>query len=83
MSELGDVGSVVIIVAEPVFAILQSLEIVLVMILDELLGGGGFLPRDRRGDGNVGAGVEIGAIVPEVNGAEPHGSVVTVHSDRR
>lgn len=49
MRELGDVGSVVIVV-EPVFAILQSLEIVLVMILDELLGGGGFLPSDRRGD---------------------------------
>jgi len=76
--ELGDVGSVVIVV-KPVFAILQSLEIILIMILDELLGRRCFLPRDRRGDRNVGARVKISAIVSEVNSAEPHGSIVTVH----
>lgn len=51
------------------------------MILDELLGGGGFLARDRRGDGYVGGGgVKIcGATVLEVDGAEPDGGVVTIH----
>lgn len=67
----------------PVFAILQSLEIVLVMILDELFGGSGFLFCNRRGNRHIGTGVKIAAIVLQVDGSEPHGSIVTVHSDRR
>lgn len=71
----------------PVLAILQTLKIILVMILDELLSSGGFLPRDWRRNGDVGAGVKVagGAIVVlQVNGAESNRSIVTVHySDRR
>lgn len=63
----------------PLFTILQSLEIILVMIFYELLSGGGLLSGNRRGNRYIRAGIKFIPIIVQVKSSKPHSPIVTFH----